>query len=58
VPFCPAGAVVKAICSALVTVTDNAGPSASEVLGGRKRKAVDSEHIAGPSVPRKLRKCV
>jgi hypothetical protein len=39
-----------------VEVVDNVGPSASEVLGGRKRKAVDIEPIAGPLVPRKLRK--
>jgi hypothetical protein len=31
---------------------------ASKVLGGRKRKAVDIEPIAGPSMPRKLRKRV
>ena len=39
-----------------VEVVDNVGPSASEVLSGRKRKAVDIEPIAGPSVSRKLRK--
>jgi hypothetical protein len=39
-----------------IEVIDNASPSASEVLGGRKRKAVDIGPIIGPSVPRKLRK--